>query len=308
MESMSSSAKKAQRLLRRERDSSAKHFRTSSGNVQYTNERNRGDGSDATDDVDDLDIDQEFGAIRVGDLLESDPRPTFVVDLEANSAEGVQPVFFNQSFRSDSLLSTTFLANVGPGPQQASLKVSRSGFLSWITIIGKLDEPDTPHPSSFLYNGFLWTGFTIRRRWGIVSVSPISGDINASTALHRRGDSPNNVLSEKKNPQPIVRISSPEESSILTVPTSMKPPASLTSTAITDWTVREPKGDLSPHLILARSVDWSLTPLGDMSTWSPEFRQVANLLMANPHPAALFVRIIGSLSFHPRLELRVCTF
>ena len=55
-----------------------------------------------------------------------------------------------------------------------------------------------------------------------------------------------------------------------------------------DWTLREPKGDLSPHLIFARSIDWSSTPLGDMSTWTPEFRQVTNLLMGNPHPAALF--------------------
>jgi len=55
-----------------------------------------------------------------------------------------------------------------------------------------------------------------------------------------------------------------------------------------DWTVKNPVGDLSPHTIFARSVDWSATPLGDMSTWSREFRQIACLLMANPHPAALF--------------------
>jgi hypothetical protein len=35
-----------------------------------------------------------------------------------------------------------------------------------------------------------------------------------------------------------------------------------------DWTLPNPEGDLSPHVIFARSVDWSVTPLGDMNTWS----------------------------------------
>lgn len=55
-----------------------------------------------------------------------------------------------------------------------------------------------------------------------------------------------------------------------------------------DWTIANPKGALSPHTIFARSIDWGTTPLGDMSTWSREFRQICNHLMANPFPAALF--------------------
>ncbi|CAM1512004.1 Fc.00g095170.m01.CDS01 [Cosmosporella sp. VM-42] len=58
--------------------------------------------------------------------------------------------------------------------------------------------------------------------------------------------------------------------------------------AVTDWTVPEPKGVLSPHLQFARSIDWATTPLGPMGKWSPELRQVANLCMNNPHPACLF--------------------
>jgi hypothetical protein len=58
--------------------------------------------------------------------------------------------------------------------------------------------------------------------------------------------------------------------------------------AVSDWTAQNPKGILSPHLVLARTVDWASTPLGKMESWSPEFRQAANLCMMNPHPAALF--------------------
>ncbi|KAF1988817.1 aerobic respiration control sensor protein arcB [Aulographum hederae CBS 113979] len=58
--------------------------------------------------------------------------------------------------------------------------------------------------------------------------------------------------------------------------------------AVVDWTVKKPKGVLTAHVQFARGVKWSATPLGGMDTWSPEFRQAANLLMGNPHPAALF--------------------
>jgi PAS domain S-box-containing protein len=63
---------------------------------------------------------------------------------------------------------------------------------------------------------------------------------------------------------------------------------SLPEKAVADWTVAKPRGILSPHLQYARTIDWAMTPLGPMDSWSPEFRQTANLCMGNPHPAALF--------------------
>jgi PAS domain S-box-containing protein len=58
--------------------------------------------------------------------------------------------------------------------------------------------------------------------------------------------------------------------------------------AIPDWTAKKPASTLTPYLNFARSIDWGATPLGDIDSWSKEFRQVANLVMNNPHPAALF--------------------
>jgi hypothetical protein len=56
--------------------------------------------------------------------------------------------------------------------------------------------------------------------------------------------------------------------------------------AVADWTVANPKGLLSEHLKIARSVDWANTPLGPMNEWSPEFRQMANLVMVSYGPLA----------------------
>jgi hypothetical protein len=58
--------------------------------------------------------------------------------------------------------------------------------------------------------------------------------------------------------------------------------------AVADWTLPDPKGILSPHIQLLRDIDWSSTPLGPMESWSPELRQVANLVINNPHPANIF--------------------
>lgn len=58
--------------------------------------------------------------------------------------------------------------------------------------------------------------------------------------------------------------------------------------ATLDWTVSKPEGLLSSHLQYVRNVDWSNTSLGPMHEWSSEFRQIANLVMTNQHPAALF--------------------
>ncbi|KAF7562145.1 hypothetical protein G7046_g1987 [Stylonectria norvegica] len=58
--------------------------------------------------------------------------------------------------------------------------------------------------------------------------------------------------------------------------------------AVSDWTVPKPDGLLSPHLEFARSIEWGLTPLGPMDSWSPEFRQAANLCMSYPYPVTLF--------------------
>lgn len=64
--------------------------------------------------------------------------------------------------------------------------------------------------------------------------------------------------------------------------------SALPERATIDWTVPNPEGLISQHLEYVRAVDWGATSLGPMASWSSEFRQIANLVMTNPHPAALF--------------------
>ncbi|KAI9689825.1 MAG: hypothetical protein M1822_009707 [Bathelium mastoideum] len=55
-----------------------------------------------------------------------------------------------------------------------------------------------------------------------------------------------------------------------------------------DWTRLPDSADLPQHVQFARSIDWASTSLGPMETWSPDLRQMSNLIMASPHPAAMY--------------------
>lgn len=55
-----------------------------------------------------------------------------------------------------------------------------------------------------------------------------------------------------------------------------------------DWTRIPLYSSLPPHIQFARSVDWASTALGPIENWSSELRSMCNLIMASPHPAAMY--------------------
>lgn len=55
-----------------------------------------------------------------------------------------------------------------------------------------------------------------------------------------------------------------------------------------DWTRLPLSDNLPPHIQFARSVNWAATPLGPIENWSADLRQMCNLIMASPHPAAMY--------------------
>ncbi|KAL8849594.1 MAG: hypothetical protein Q9221_005421 [Calogaya cf. arnoldii] len=55
-----------------------------------------------------------------------------------------------------------------------------------------------------------------------------------------------------------------------------------------DWTRLPITPALPPHIQFTRSVDWAATKLGPVEGWSTELRSMCNLIMASPHPAAMY--------------------
>lgn len=59
-------------------------------------------------------------------------------------------------------------------------------------------------------------------------------------------------------------------------------------TGFFDWTRLPVSDNLPPHIQFAKSIDWSSTALGPIENWSQDLRQMCNLIMASPHPAAMY--------------------
>ncbi|KAK1029671.1 hypothetical protein LTS16_019535 [Friedmanniomyces endolithicus] len=55
-----------------------------------------------------------------------------------------------------------------------------------------------------------------------------------------------------------------------------------------DWTRLPVSPSMPSHIQFARSVDWAATALGPIEFWSSDLRQMCNLIMASPHPAAMY--------------------
>ena len=55
-----------------------------------------------------------------------------------------------------------------------------------------------------------------------------------------------------------------------------------------DWTRLPISSALPRHIQFARSVDWASTSLGPIEKWPSDLRGMCNLIMASPHPAAMY--------------------
>lgn len=55
-----------------------------------------------------------------------------------------------------------------------------------------------------------------------------------------------------------------------------------------DWTRLAVTSAMPRHVQFARTVDWASTSLGPIEDWPPALRGMCNLIMASPHPAAMY--------------------
>ncbi|KAJ9664672.1 hypothetical protein H2198_000018 [Neophaeococcomyces mojaviensis] len=62
----------------------------------------------------------------------------------------------------------------------------------------------------------------------------------------------------------------------------------LTDKGFFDWTRLPMSPSLPEHIQFARNFDWGSTPLGPITEWSADLRGMCNLIMASPHPAAMY--------------------
>jgi hypothetical protein len=200
---------------------------------------------------DPVDLLHELG---LPDLLEHDPRPTFVLNSTdaQNSGSGFDPVFRNtaltiadsgalwDAIREYKDADRINRKDVGPYPQ----------FRQWIF------HQNSKPSETFFFCDYNWRKCTIANHWIVLSGSSAKA------------------------------LSSREESRVDEEPLSVK--SSRSNLTTFDWTDDPPPVKLSAHVAWARSIDWANTPLGPMRGWSPQLRSNASLIMQDPRPAVGF--------------------
>lgn len=261
-----------------------------------------------------------LSSIGIHELFEEDSRPTFVIDVlnplhDSNGA--INPVFINAALRSNSFLLSLIRLEQSttptPYPKQPE---NLSSFHDWILSNQQLTNT-VKSSSSFTFANVLWTFTTVRKRLRIVSgilkveqvpsntahhdfvtdktnktASPQSlgpreaekdyfGDVSSSQSETKTGIIANHESTFDKS-QAIVLEKNYDSGG-----DEIKHTASL-DVGFFDWTRLPDSADLPSHIRFAKSVDWSATSLGPMEYWSADLRQMCNLIMASPHPAAMY--------------------
>ncbi|KAK1971999.1 hsp90-like protein [Colletotrichum sublineola] len=209
----------------------------------------------------------------VVDLLESDPRPSFVVEIPASPKDSAiaEVVYSNPALSSVPALYDV-LASI--------TSRDHARFWDWITA------QDADSSQSLRYNNRFWTRNPVLSRWVVVSSndSPSSSEpprkARADASRGRvtiRGTLPSRASAAQS-------ISSPESSQedILSHPRIIR------AAAEPPLVLPEFMPDQEPFLDMIDSVDWSATPLGPMDRWPSLLHQSYSQILCNSQPTAIY--------------------
>lgn len=187
------------------------------------------------------------------DLLEHDPRPTFVLDASELNVE-IRPAYQNAALvaaGTGALLDAISGRNVNNS--SGGNVGSFPDFLEWT-----LHHQHSNSSKHFTFCDYSWRRCLIASRWIVISGLPVE-----ASSPNEEAKSDGYVFSKKRS-------------------------RSKSRFPTFDWTDDLAPVKLSPHITWARSIDWASTPLGPMHSWSPQLRSNASLIMQDPRPAVGF--------------------
>jgi hypothetical protein len=229
---------------------------------------------------------EEIATVKYLDALDVDDRPTFAIrepPLHSDDDVPLDLVYGNTAFNNTNGL----LERVTGQPDATSVFVEhelpQQAFRRWLR--GVADVRDfARRGNAYMFEGFIWAATTTG---GFKFVSGLHASLLWPNVLPDKPDehnsSPRNMPVQGRAPTVLPAPSSHED--IGQTPT----PLSGTDHGPYDATSSDPnKTILSDHVQRFRSVDWAQTPLGPMTTWVPELRNVVNMCLNDVHPCMLF--------------------
>ncbi|KAF2440887.1 hypothetical protein P171DRAFT_465568 [Karstenula rhodostoma CBS 690.94] len=191
------------------------------------------------------------------DLIEHDPRPTFVIDNQETDETGIPvPSYWNTAFSEfDSEQTLNAFLKPALALNGTFAAMAPKGFAEFKDWIVGTDESAT---RSYVYCDYAWIKITVSKQWTVIS----------------RLFTINTAITGKPT------YSKPENAMLKSSPRG--------KTVTFDWTYPAPPQNMTGHVSWARSINWANTSLGPMNEWSPQLRSIATLVMQDARPAVVF--------------------
>ncbi|KAI1473666.1 hypothetical protein F4774DRAFT_31850 [Daldinia eschscholtzii] len=189
--------------------------------------------------------------VGILELLDSDPRPTFVVAIAPTKSS--QPIYANPALRQNPALHARVV----------ELSQSRDGsFWDWVTAPTSRSS-NSVHTS--LFERIFWTRSIVGNKWAVIGgnhgLTP-EEDARGRRASHSRGNS-NSILHE----------------SALSV---------ASEDGDYGWTPPEFILEQESFVHVINTLDWAATPLGPLSLWPPLLQQTFNQVLADSRPIVIY--------------------
>lgn len=294
-----------------------------------------------------------LGSVGIVELLEQDPRPTFIVDIGDTvpfNPGPMQIVFANSALRSNLAVLELVTGKLPGSPPGVSHSNASNQFKGWLLSTVVQGESLDINPPPVKHGGIVWTCSTLRKRLRVVSggypssgspsrpstsasveFSITSGFLPPSSShafssipqcLQTTEDEAQDYFGDSTPPTPSEDPEIADRNAEYTATGMDLPNPSVTTIGFNgrmlgnklefsnqlqffpsftndapspakeigffDWTRLPISDSLPQHIKFARSVDWANTSLGPIEYWSSDLRQMCNLIMASPHPAAMY--------------------
>ena len=256
------------------------------------------------------------GHAVIFELLDQDDRPTFVIDaLEPLGTEtkSLKILFANTSLRARPGLLDALLRSSTHPHLKLDLALSNhyQEFKTWLCGASRLvGTPGIVRPS-FSYEGVIWAYSTLQKRLRVVNAVPLmtmspgpreglfdggpaSDQWRGRLGMHHGTGVKGSKLFEARDYFSVgVSLKSPDSADerderdargLITDATKDLDKEEV----FFDWTQLPISASLPPHIHFARSMNWASTSLGPIEDWPSDLRQLCNLIMASPHPAAMY--------------------
>lgn len=236
----------------------------------------------------------QLAHVGIVDLLEADPRPTFIVDV-ANvtdvSDKETLVAYYNPALAACEDLVDLLDAS----------RAAHAALWEWITASTRpptltktrsSSSSESPASSSFYYLNAQWSKCLVQQRWLVVGANeqPSTADRPRKVRLDSQkggfgvSGSANTVAPCTHAPNPLhgLRRQSLEPEPVQPVPSPQR------SSTEPDWILPEITHDKQPYMEVVASLDWASRTIGPPGTWPPLLKQSFDQILADARPIAIF--------------------